>query len=109
MSKKKNTFLGELIFTLLLIIGSLFTYLFSLNEIKGLSKEKDALENQLVQKIDKKEILYVELERYSTEDRIVKIAQDSLALTKSLSEYDKLYLDGSQVSRIERIISDKYE
>ena len=109
MSKKKNTFLGELIFTLLLFIGSLFTYLFSLNEIKALSKEKDALENNLVLKLDKKEILYVELERYSTENRIVKIAQDSLALIKSVSEYDKLYLDGAQVLRIERIISDKYE
>ncbi len=109
MSKKKNTFIGELFLTLMIFISALFAYLFSLNEIKALSKVKDQLENQLLQKADKKEILLVELERLSSEDRIVKIAQDSLSLVKSLTDYNKLYLDESQVSRVKRIISDKYE
>jgi hypothetical protein len=109
MKKKKNTFLAELVLSLIIFIGALFTYLFSLNEIKTLSKEKDTLEGQLLLKADRKEVLLVELEKFSAEDRIVKIAEDSLSLVKSLNDYEKLFLDESQVNRVNRILTDKYE
>lgn len=109
MSKKNNSFVSELLFFLIVFVGALFIYLFTLNEIRILSKSKDGLENLLSQKINDTEQLIVSVQRLSSEDRIVKIASDSLGLVRSNKVYEKLYIDENQIKRVERIVTSKYE
>lgn len=107
--KKNKSFIGTLSFFLSVLVGSLFVYLFTLNEIKLLNKEKDNLESLLSQKINKKEMLIVELQRISSEDRIVKIASESIGLVRSQEVYKTIYLDEKQVQRVTNIVNGKYE
>ncbi|PKL89236.1 MAG: hypothetical protein CVV23_06195 [Ignavibacteriae bacterium HGW-Ignavibacteriae-2] len=107
--KKKKSFIGGLIFSLSVLVGTLFIYLFTLNEIKMLNKEKDNLETLLSQKISKREMLIVELQRISSEDKIVKIATESIGLKRSQEVYKKIYLDEKLVERVVNIVNKKYE
>ena len=109
MNKKNNTFVGELFFFMILLIGSLFIYLFALSEIKVLSKEKDNLENLVSQKTNDKEQLLAELQILSSEDRIVRIAADSIGLVRSSKIYESIYVDELIIDRVGKIVEDKYE
>ena len=109
MSKKNNSFVSELLFFLIVFVGALFIYLFTLNEIRSLTKSKDALEELLTQKTNDAEQLIVSVQQLSSEDRIVRLAMDSLGLVRSPKNYEILYIDENQVKRVERIVKSKYE
>ncbi len=109
MSKKSNSFVSELLFFLIVFVGTLFVYLFTLNEIRTLSKSKDGLENLLSQKLNDTEQLIVSVQQLSSEDRIVRMASEELGLVRSPKEYDKLYIDENQIKRVEKIVTSKYE
>lgn len=109
MSRKNNSFVSELLFFLIVFVGALFIYLFTLNEIRILSKSKDNMEELLTQKINDAEQLIVSVQRLSSEDRIVRIAMDSMGLVRSPKNYEKLFIDENQIERVERIVNSKYE
>ncbi|MBN1299737.1 MAG: hypothetical protein JW995_00850 [Melioribacteraceae bacterium] len=106
---RKNAFLSELTISLMIFIGSLFVYLFSLNEIKRFNKEIDTLQSLLREKINQKELYTVEVQRLMSEDRIVKIASDSLGLVRSGTIYKSIFVDEAQLARVNEIVNRRYE
>ena len=67
--RKKNSFLSVLMLTLLVLVVSIFVYLFSLNEIKAMNKKKTQLIEKLTERTNKLETRIVEVQRLSSENR----------------------------------------
>lgn len=107
--KKKDAFLPILLITLFVLISSIFIYLFSVNEIKVLNKQKSAYQEKLTERTNKLEACVVEVQMLSSQNRIVKIAKEELGLIRSTKQYEIIYIDANQVKQIERIVSTKYE
>jgi cell division protein FtsL len=107
--KKKNSFIPMLLMTSLVLIFSIFIYLFSVNEIKAMNKDKNILVEKLTQVSNKLETRIVEVQRLSSENRIVKIAKDSLGLIRSTKPYKTIYIDNDQIKQVNRIVNSKYE
>lgn len=107
--KKRNSFAGRLIAITVIIITALFVYLFTLNEIKALKKEKDLLENKLSERVNKLEAKLVEVQKLSSEDRISHLAKTELGLVHSSKPFEKIYIDKNEVEQIKKIVNGKYE
>ena len=107
--KKKNSFLPMLLMTLLVLIFSIFIYLFSVNEIKAMNKEKNILVEKLTQVSNKLETRIVEVQRLSSENRIVIFAKEKLGLIRSTKQYEIIYIDNDQINQVNRIVNSKYE
>lgn len=107
--KKKNTFLQILLLTLVVLIFSIFIYLFSVNEIKAMNKEKNSLVETLTERTNKLGTRIVEVQRLSSENRIVKIAKEELGLIRSTKQYEIIYIDSDQINQVNRIVNSKYE
>lgn len=78
-------------------------------EIKSFSRKIDEAGKVIKSKKDKIESLLVEVQKLSSEDRIVKIAQDSLGLIRSSEDFDKIAIEEYQLKQIEKIINSKYD
>jgi len=107
--KKKNSFLPMLLMTLIVLIISIFVYLFSVNEIKAMNKEKNTLVEKLTERTNKLETRTVEVQKLSFESRIVKIAKEKLGLIRSTKQYRIIYIDNDQINQVNRIVNSKYE
>jgi cell division protein FtsL len=107
--KKKNSFLPMLLSTLIVLIFSIFIYLFSISEIKAMNKEKNLIVEKLTERTNKLETKIVEIQRLSSENRIVKIAKESLGLIRSTKQYEIIYIDIDQINQVNRIVNSKYE
>ncbi len=106
--RKKNSFLSVLMLTLLVLVVSIFVYLFSLNEIKAMNKKKTQLIEKLTERTNKLETRIVEVQRLSSENRIVNLAKD-LGLIRSTKQYEIIYIDSDQINQVNRIVNSKYE
>jgi cell division protein FtsL len=107
--KKKNSFLPMLLMTLLVLIGSIFIYLFSVNEIKAMNKEKNSLVEKLTDRTNRLGSRIVEVQKLSSEIRIVKIAKEKLGLIRSTKKYEIIEIDNDQINQVNRIVNSKYE
>ena len=107
--KKKNSFLPMLLMTLLVLIGSIFIYLFSVNEIKAMNKEKNSLVEKLTERTNRLGSRIVEVQKLSSEIRIVKIAKEKLGLIRSTKKYEIIKIDNDQIDQVNRIVNSKYE
>ncbi len=107
---KKDKFFYEVLVVLLLtIVSAVFIHLYILTEIKSMAKEKVRLEEQLVTAQNKIERSIVELQRYSSEARIVEIAKKELGLIRSTKPFQRIVIEEDEVKKIERIVNSKYE
>ncbi|MFC2083881.1 hypothetical protein ACFLS9_02390 [Bacteroidota bacterium] len=109
MSKRnsKNIFLVVYIFVL--IVFASFVHLILVNEIKSLRRQKASLEIKSNERINLVETNIVEVQKLSSEDRIVKIATDELGLEKYSESYEVMYINLEEIKQIEKNILSKYE
>lgn len=107
--KKKNSFLPMLLMTLLVLIGTIFIYLFSVNEIKAMNKEKNSLVEKITERTNRLGSRIVEVQKLSSEIRIVKIAKEKLGLIRSTKKYEIIKIDNDQIDQVNRIVNSKYD
>ena len=107
--KKKNSFIAMLLSTLIVLIFSIFIYLFSVNEIKAMNKEKNSLVEKLTERTNRLGSRIVEVQKLSSEIRIVKIAKEKLGLIRSTKKYEIIKIDNDQIDQVNRIVNSKYE
>ncbi|MFC2134517.1 hypothetical protein ACFLTH_07865 [Bacteroidota bacterium] len=107
--KSKNSFSKHLIVIAGLTAFSLFSYIYILEEVKAHSRIRIRKEEELVGKRDKLEAKLVEVQQLSSEERIVKIAEDSLGLIRSLKPFEVISVNESQVKQIKEIVDKNYE
>ncbi len=109
MKNRKRSFSSSYFIIAASAICFVFAYLFLTAEIKGLSKSIVEKGQVLDQKNNRLDEVTVELQRHSSEERIVGIAKDSLGLIRSLKPVDIITVSKKQVFQINRLVNKKYD
>jgi cell division protein FtsL len=104
----KNSFV-KIFFLIVLFTATLFVYEMTLAEIEVMNKDKIKLSEIFNEKKNIIETKQVEVQKLSSEERIIRIASDSLGLIRSRSPFEILNVDKSQIEQLEKIINSKYE
>ncbi len=87
----------------------LFTYVVTLTEIKRINKEKIYKRQLLNERKNRIEAKVVEIQKLTSEDRIVKFAQDSLGMIRLGDNLDAIQASIEQIKQIEKLVNDKYD
>lgn len=109
MRKQKKSFSSYYFIIAVTAVGFVFSYLFLTAEIKGLSKSIVEKSQVLDQKNNQLDEVMVEYQRYSSEERVVNIAKDSLGLVRSLKPVDVITVSEKQVIQINRLVNKRYD
>ena len=106
----KSNFLTNLIFVFALASLLIFPHLFLSAEIDLMKNEERNLQAEVKAKNDKLErLIERELKSVINEERIVKIAKDSLGLQRSLKPFEQITIDKNRLELIENIVEKEYE
>lgn len=84
-------------------------YVFVKKEIKTLTKTIADREQNLKIAKGKIEELSVDIQKYSSEERIVLFAKDSLNLIRTDNPFDTIRVDENQILKIEQLVNSKYD
>lgn len=106
----KSNFVKNLIFLFALICLWIFPHLFLNSEIDLLKNQEQNLQLSLKSLNDKIErLMERDLKSLQSEERIVRIARDSLGLVRTLQPFDEIIIDGNRVKQIEKIVNEEYD
>ncbi len=108
-SKKKNNFVRNLLVVAAIAAVMLLAYVILLQEVKEMNKEKVERQDLLHEKNNKIREKFVEIQKLSSEERIVEIAENKLKMVRAENNNDVLHVSETQILQIERIIDRKYE
>ncbi len=86
----------------------LFTYLFTLQEIKELNGDKNKFLEVLREKENKLEMRKVEYQKLTSEDEVVRKAKDKFDLVR-IEYLDKIQINNNKISNLKKYIAKKYE
>ncbi len=84
-------------------------YVFIKKEIKILTKIIADTELELKVEKGKIEEVSVDIQKYSSEGRIVSFAKDSLNLIRTDKAFDTIRVDENQILKIEQLVNSKYD
>ncbi len=87
----------------------LFTYVATLTEIKRITREKISKQEILNERINRIESQTVEIQKLTSEDKIVKFAQDSLKMIRPNDNLNVITVPKNQIHQIEKIVNEKYD
>lgn len=87
----------------------LFIYVASVTEIKRMNKEKIVKKELLNEKMNRLEAKIVDVQKLTSEERIVKFAQDSLGLIRPTENLDSIIISKDQADQIEKMLKEKYD
>lgn len=107
--KNKNSFSKYLITIIILVAAFLFGYIYLMEEVKVQGRIRIRKEEELIGKRDKLEAKLVEVQQLSSEERIVKIAVDSLGLIRSLKPFETITVSKREIRQIKEIVEKSYE
>lgn len=106
----KSNFVKNLVFLIALICLWIFPHLFLSSEIDLLKNQEQNLQTSLKVLNDKIErLIERDLKSLQSEERIVRIATDSLGLVRSLQPFDEVVVDGNRIKQIEKIVNEEYD
>lgn len=106
--KKKTYFETVIIWTLAFAV-LLVSHLFLIFENKSLLRERSKLNDALIEQQSRINAEVVELQKLSSEERILRIAKNELGLKKRELEPRKISIDQNHISNIKEIVESKYE
>lgn len=106
MKKGFSTYFAVTVVFALIFI---FSYMMLLAENKSLSKLKIEKQNLLSQKKSDLNDVLVELQKLSSEDRIVGYASENLDLVRQIKKIDVIPINKKQVIQINKLVKRKYE
>ena len=106
--KKKNNFIKNFVFFFGFAVIVLFVYVFLLTEIKSMTKSKSLKQEELIDKKNKIEMNRVELQKLTSEERIVSFAQDSLSMFRPGTEIDSVTVNKQQLMYIINKLNERY-
>lgn len=107
--KMKFVSLKSFIMITIAAASLLFIYVAVITEIKNMNKDKINKIEKLNDKLNQIELANVEVQRLTAEERIVKIAQDSLGLVRPEENFEVLQVSKDQIKQIEKFVNEKYD
>jgi len=87
----------------------LFIYVAVITEIKNMNKDKINKIEKMNEKMNQIELANVEVQRLTAEERIVKIAHDSLGLVRPNESFEVLQISKEQINQVEKFVNEKYD
>lgn len=109
MNNEKGHFVKNFLVFMLFVSVCLFGYVYLVHEIKSMNREIANRQNELKAKQDKIERKIVEIQKLSSEERIVQIASNELGLVRSAEYFEVLHIDKFKLERLNNIINGKYD
>jgi len=105
----KKTFSKYFVVSVAMALIFIFSYMLLLSENKALAKTKLEKQNLLsLKKSDLNDVL-VELQKLSSEDRIVRYAKENLILERQIEKVDVIPINKKQIIQINKLVKKKYE
>lgn len=105
----KGTKLSKFIFIVVAFAFVLFAYVVLLSEIKRMNRAKISKQEALNERINRVEVKMVEIQKLTSENRIVRLAQDSLGLIRPDENLETITISKDQINQINKLINDKYD
>lgn len=87
----------------------LLSYVVVRSEIKRLTREKIMKHDMFNGRLNRIEAKLVEIQKLTSEERIVKMAQDSLGLFRPEENLEIIPVSKDQILQIEKVLKTKYE
>ena len=87
----------------------LFIYVAIVTEIKNLNRDRINKIEKVNEYQNRIEMKIVEIQKLSAEYRIVKIARDSLGLSRPKENIDTIRVSKEQIEQLEKLIDGKYD
>jgi hypothetical protein len=103
-SSLKNFILGVAVISLIM-----FAHVLLITEIKRINSEKIKKLEILNGKLNVEKAKYVGVQMLTSEERIVKFAQDSLALIRPKENLEIITVPKDQINQIEKLVNEKYD
>ncbi|MCX6171151.1 MAG: hypothetical protein NTX65_17590 [Ignavibacteriales bacterium] len=103
-SSLKN-FISIVVVVSLVLLG----YVIVRSEIKRINREKITKQEMLNEKYKRIESLMVDVQKLTSEEVIVKFAQDSLGLLRPTENLEMITVSKDQIKQIEKLLNQKYD
>lgn len=87
----------------------IFLHVATVNEIKNMKREKINKTELLNEKMNRIEMSTVEIQKLSSEERIIKIAKDSLGMLSPVENLKTIHVDKYQIKQLEKMLQEKYD
>ena len=87
----------------------LLSYVVFRSEIKRITREKIMKHDMLNERLNRIEAKLVEIQKLTAEERIVKMAQDSLGLIRPEENLEIIPVSKDQIVQMEKLLKVKYE
>lgn len=87
----------------------LFAYVAIITEIKRMNNEKITKHEMLNERHNRLDEKLVDVQKLTSEDRIVKFAQDSLGLIRPTENLETIFVSKEQIKQVEKILNEKYD
>ena len=87
----------------------LLSYVVVRSEIKRITRDKITKQEMLNERLNRIEMMMVEIQKLTAEDRIVKIAVDSLGLIRPVENLELISVSKDQIKQIEKLLNEKYD
>lgn len=104
-----NKFLSNLIIVILVIVVSFSAYIVSSTEVKKLARKKVLLEDSLKLINEKINDRIIQIQKLSSEERISRIAVDSLKLEYNYEGVSEISISQEKIKSYEKRINKIYE
>jgi cell division protein FtsL len=104
----KNKFLKNFISFFVFTVVVLFVYVILLTEIKSMVRTRVTKQEELNEKKNRIEMMQIEVQKLTAQERIIPIAQDTLGLDKPGLNIDSLTVDKKQLDYLINKINGKY-
>ncbi len=105
----KGSSLKNFILIVVAVAVVLLTYVMTYTEIKRFNKMKISKQEILNERKNRIEAKSVEIQKLTSEDRIVSFARDSLKMIRPDDNLDQLNVSKDQIKQIEKLVNEKYD
>ncbi len=105
----KKSSLKSFIIIVLSIASILFIYVATLTEIKNLNKERLNKIETLNERQNRIESKMIEIQTLTAEERIVRIAIDTLNMVRPKDNLETIKVNKDQIKQLEKIVNEKYD
>ena len=103
-SSLKNFILGVAVISLIM-----FAHVLLITEIKRINSEKIKKLEILNGKLNVEKAKFVDVQMLTSEEKIVKFAQDSLAMIRQKENLEIIVVPKDQINQIEKLVNEKYD
>jgi hypothetical protein len=105
----KGSSLKSFIAIVFIVSSMLLGYVIVRSEIKRINREKITKQEMLNERYKRIEAMLVDVQKLTSEDVIVKMAQDSLGLMRPTENPEVISVSKDQIKEIEKLLNNKYD